>query len=117
MDKYAVGTVEMLVTSCARAAKDFGWASPRESARLQSVLKGLANLRGVTKKKKLAMVADHVAAIMDLPKPPGIAFADWALNTAGNSRMVGVPARLGDHREWALPRWASERRADGLGCV
>ena len=82
MDKYAVGTVEMLVTACARAAKDFGWKSPREDEDLQAQLKGLANLRGVSKNKKLAMVADHVAAIMDLPKPPGMSLLMYVLAKA-----------------------------------
>ena len=39
-------------------------------------------MRGVSKKKKLAMVAEHVAAIMELPKPEGVHLLDWALSKA-----------------------------------
>ena len=55
--KYAYGTINMLVTAVTRAAKDFGWASPREDERYATVMEeGLRRIKGVCAKKKLAMI-------------------------------------------------------------
>ena len=64
--KYAYGTINMLVTAVTRAAKDFGWASPREDERFAAVMEGLRRIKGVCAKKKLAMIAEHVQVIMEM---------------------------------------------------
>ena len=66
MQTYAYGAINMLVTAVTRAAKDFGWASPREDERFAAVMEGLRRIKGVcaTIAKKLAMIAEHVRAIM-----------------------------------------------------
>ena len=69
--KCAYGTINMLVTAVTRAAKDFGWASPREGERYAAVMEGLSRVKGVCAKKKLAMIAEHVRAIMEMRRPPG----------------------------------------------
>ena len=58
--KYAYGTINMLVTAVTRASRDFGWASPREDERFAAVMEGLRRIKGVCAKKKLAMIAEHV---------------------------------------------------------
>ena len=35
--KYAYGTINMLVTVVTRASRDFGWASPREDERIRAI--------------------------------------------------------------------------------
>ena len=57
--KYAYGTISMLVTAVTRAAKYFGWASPREDERFAAVMEGLRRIKGMCAKKKLAMIAEH----------------------------------------------------------
>lgn len=78
-EKYAFGTINMLVTAVARAAKDFGMASPREDEQLDAVLKGIKKLKGLSKKKKMAVLAEHVRYLMDLRKAGSMALERWAL--------------------------------------
>ena len=76
---YAYGTVNMMVTAVARAAKDFGWPNPRDDDVLAAMLKGLAHLKGLNKKKQQAMLGEHVKAIMALRKRGGVTLVQWAL--------------------------------------
>ena len=64
MQKYAYGTINMLVTAVTSASRDFRWASPREDERFAAVMEWLRRIKGVRAKKKLAMIAEHVRAIM-----------------------------------------------------
>ena len=77
--KYALGTVNMMVSAVARAAGDFGWDSPRESERIKHMLKGVANLKGISKKKKLAIIAQHVVCMMEMKMPAKYTLKEWAL--------------------------------------
>ena len=77
--KYAYGTVNMMVTAVARAAKDFGWGNPRDDEVLTAMMQGLKNLKGLNKKKQQAMLAEHVAAIMTMRKEAGMALELWIL--------------------------------------
>ena len=64
--KYAYGTVNLLVSAVARAAKDFGWDNPRDDEVLSDMLKGLAKLKGVSKKKKKAILGNEVRRMMKI---------------------------------------------------
>lgn len=81
-EKYAFGTINMLVTAVARAARDFGWANPREDEVLQGIMHGLARLKGTSKMKKMAMLGEHVRLIMAMRKAPGVHLKKWALTKA-----------------------------------
>ena len=81
-DKYAYGTVNMMVSAVARSAKDFGWGNLREDEVLAAMLKGLANLKGVSKKKKIAILGEHLGAFLRMSKPPGMCLELWHLTQA-----------------------------------
>ena len=72
----------MLVIAVTRAAKNFRWASPREDEGFAAVMEGLRCIKGVCAKKKLAMIAEHVQAIMEMQRPPGMLMEKWALMKA-----------------------------------
>ena len=81
-EKYAYGTVNMMVSAVARSAKDFGWGNLREDEVLAAMLKGLANLKGVSRRKKLAILGEHLGAFLRMRKTPGASLELWHLTQA-----------------------------------
>ena len=90
--QYAYGSVNMMVTAVARAAKDFGWHNPRSDEVLAAMLGGLKNLKGMNKRKQQAMLAEHVKEIMAMRKEGDMSLVQWTLIKA--IVMVGWMAFL-----------------------
>ena len=82
------------------------------------MMEGLRCIKGVCAKKKLAMIAEHVRAIMEIRRPPGMSMENWALTKA--VVMVGWMAFL-RVSEMVGRLWNGERKAEGgairVGCV
>jgi hypothetical protein len=81
-EKYAYGTVNMMVSAVARTAKDFGWGNLREDEVLSAMMKGLANMKGMSKRKKLAILGEHLGAFLRMRKPEGMSLELWHLTQA-----------------------------------
>ena len=81
-EKYAYGTVNMMVSAVARSAKDFGWGNLRDDEVLSAMMKGLANMKGLSKRKKMAILGEHLAAFLGLRKPSQVSLERWHLTQA-----------------------------------
>ena len=79
--KYAYSTLQMLVNAVNAVVQDAGYDSLRDRE-LTALLKGVANHKGRTPRKKMAILPGHVRAALDLQKPSGQSMLTWVRDLA-----------------------------------
>ena len=81
LQKYAYSTLQMLVTAVNAVVQDAGYDSLQDRE-LAGILKRVANHKGKTPRKKMAILPGHVRGIRDLHKPFAQPMLTWVRDIA-----------------------------------